>query len=195
MASMKSAMMGKVQTPDGELRHTDYYFFNGIDIPPGRKTSNEDEANVIYNHFKGKNVPLETVKEWILYQSPFPYHSRALAVLEKTNLLRVLDAPESRRKGTFAAYDMRLSPLNITNNWQLCFDISPDGRKCSLFDESKDFKISGIIPEEKSSKHYLEMTPKTKFDKSVHMQRPLTKMSYPYKTDSNQIRKKLFKID
>lgn len=128
--NMKSVMMSVVQTADGELRHTDYYALNGINIPFGRKTSNEEEKTEIYRHFQGCSATLFDVKRWILINSPFAFHSRALGLLEKERLLTVDSNGEARSSGNFRADKFHEG----LNNWQLTFNETPTERKetCSL---------------------------------------------------------------
>ena len=117
---MKSSMMSVVQTEDGELRHTDYYALNRIKIPFGRKTSNEEEKMEIYRYFQGRSARLLEVKRWILINSPFAFHSRALGLLEKEGLLTVNSNGDVRRSGNFRAND-----FSEGNNWQLSFHEFP----------------------------------------------------------------------
>ena len=118
---MKSSMVSVVQTEDGELRHTDYYALNGIKIPFGRKTSNEDEKTEIYRHFKDRSESLFEVKRWILVNSPFAFHSRALGLLEKEGLLHVDSSGDARRSGNFRANKFSEG----LNNWRLSFHEVP----------------------------------------------------------------------
>jgi len=130
--SMKDAMMINVQTSDGGLRHTDFYSLNDIAIPLGRKTTDEEEANTIYEKFNGTTVTLGKLKEWIVYKSPYTFHSRALGFLERNNKLKVTGAPDSRRRGNFQASTMESSPNKNSNSWELYF-ISSEETKSNLF--------------------------------------------------------------
>ena len=82
--NVKTAMQRNNQIT-GDLVFTDYFAFNGINIPTGRKTSNDQEAEIIYQALVRKCQPmlLGEVKRFIIEKSPFPYHARALRVLEK----------------------------------------------------------------------------------------------------------------
>ena len=74
----------------GESSFTDYYDLNGISIPPGRKTSDEQESDEIYEKYCDRgSVKLGELKRMILEETPFPYHSRALRYLEKQNRIQV----------------------------------------------------------------------------------------------------------
>ena len=121
MKNMKDAMMINCQTSEGGLRHTDYYFFNDIQVDLGRKTSDKEEAAKIFAKFKGKIVTLGKVKLWIVYKSPFTFHSRALGYLEKNMKLKVFGAPSNRRMGNFEAKILDPSPIFSSNNWKLQF--------------------------------------------------------------------------
>jgi len=119
--TMKDAMQPNVQTKDAGLRHTDYYSFNGINIPFGRKTSDEDEKEEIYKQFKGKEINLYELKHWILVKSPFTFHSRPLQQLESDGLLTVDTLGEQRRKGNFKATNFS----RWKNNWFVSFHQEP----------------------------------------------------------------------
>ena len=88
---MKDAMQKFTQKEEGEPRFTDFYSLNGIQIPFGRKTTNEEEAGEILKHFRGQTVPLYEVQRWILVDSPFTFHSRALKHLEDLEIISVSD--------------------------------------------------------------------------------------------------------
>ena len=121
MKNMKDAMMINCQTAEDGLRHTDYYFFNDIQVELGRKTSDEVEANEILAKFTGKIVTLGEVKLWIVYKSPFTFHSRALGLLEKNMKLYVTGAPHNRRRGNFDAKTLDPTQCFGSNNWMLQF--------------------------------------------------------------------------
>ena len=83
-------MMPNVQTKDGELRHTDFYSFQGIKIPFGRKTSVSEDSIEVYRNVKGKsNIKFFDIKQYILNKTPFTFHSRVLGLLEKERHLTV----------------------------------------------------------------------------------------------------------
>jgi hypothetical protein len=72
-----------------ELAFTDFYHNNNYPAPaPGRKTEVEEEADNIYLEFRGKqNVLLGKVKQFMIEETPYPFHARALRVLEKDGRL------------------------------------------------------------------------------------------------------------
>ena len=121
MKNMKDAMMINCQTSEDGLRHTDYYFFNDIQVELGRKTTYEEEANDIYSKFKGKTLTLAETKLWIIYKSPFTFHSRALGFLEKNMRLKVHGAPTNRRRGDFDSNTFDPTRMFGSNNWILEF--------------------------------------------------------------------------
>jgi hypothetical protein len=67
-----------------ELAFTDFYHYNNYPAPPlERKTEVEEEADNIYQEFRGQqNVLLGKVKQFVIEETPYPYHARALKVLE-----------------------------------------------------------------------------------------------------------------
>ena len=118
---MKDAMMINVQTSEGGLRHTDYYYFNDIEVELGRKTTNQEEANAIFSKFKGRKLTLAEVKLWIIYKSPYTFHSRALGLLEKNMTMKLHGAPIDRRKGDFDAKTLDPTLPFGSNKWTLEF--------------------------------------------------------------------------
>ena len=121
MKYMKDAMMINCQTSEDGLRHTDYYFVNDIQVKLGRKTTNEEEANAIYSKFKGRTLSLAETKLWIIYKSPFTFHSRALGFLEKNMKVKVHGAPMNRRMGDFDSKTLDPTRMFGSNNWTLEF--------------------------------------------------------------------------
>jgi hypothetical protein len=95
-----------------ELAFSDFFHFNGIVIPNGRKTTNEEEAETIYNHFQGQTVTLGEVKRWVIEETPYPYHARAIKVLENDKRL------------TVEPLDCDGRPMERSNK-KMCFEISP----------------------------------------------------------------------
>ena len=118
---MKDSMQPNVQTIEAGLRHTDYYSFNGIKIPFGRKTTDEEEKKEIYKFFRGKKIKLYKLKYWILVRSPFTFHSRPLQQLERERLLTVDTFGEPRRRMNFKATEF----TRQRNNWVVTFHLQP----------------------------------------------------------------------
>ena len=65
-----------------ELAFTDLFYFNDYPVQHGRKTSDEEEAETIYQHFHGQKVQLGEVKRFVIEETPYPFHSRAIRFLE-----------------------------------------------------------------------------------------------------------------
>ena len=72
-----------------ELAFTDFYHNNNYPAPaPGRKTDKKEEADNIFQEFHGQqNVLLGKVKQFVIEATPYPFHARALRVLEKDGRL------------------------------------------------------------------------------------------------------------
>ena len=125
---MKDAMQKFTQKEEGEPRFTDFYSLNGIQIPFGRKTTNVEEAREILKHFRGQTVPLYEVQRWILVDSPFTFHSRALKHLEDQGIISVSDEAVNilgrrrirNRRGNFLATSAELGKAD-TKLWKLSF--------------------------------------------------------------------------
>lgn len=84
----KTAMQ-KINQEPGDCFVSDHF---GESVQNGRKTKNEEEAEVIFKLLKDEPQPmaLGEVKRIILEETPFPYHARALRVLEKEGKLTVV---------------------------------------------------------------------------------------------------------
>ena len=119
--TMKDAMQPNVQTREGGLRHTDFYSFKGINIPFGRKTTDEEEKEEIYKYFKGQEISLYDLKYWILVHSPFTFHSRPLQQLEKERRLTVQTFGDPRSRNNFKATDFS----RPRNHWLVTFHNQP----------------------------------------------------------------------
>ncbi len=71
-----------------ELAFTDFYYHNGYPAPLKRKPEVEEEAYYIFQEFRGKqNVLLGKVKQFVIEETPYPYHANALRFLEKDGRL------------------------------------------------------------------------------------------------------------
>ncbi len=124
--------MQSVTQKGTQLAFTDFYPYNDIEIAEGRKTTDEEEADTIYNKFKGSKIKLGEVKRFVLEETPYPFHARALKVLEKDKRLNVgdLDAsgqPVKRRKGKFCfkvgptEFEDDTTDKEYGNHWCLTF--------------------------------------------------------------------------
>ena len=81
LQSLKFATQSLTQQ-GSELAFDDLVYHNDP-VQHGRKTSNEEEAETIYQHFHGQEVQLGEVKRFVIEETPYPFHSRAIRVLEK----------------------------------------------------------------------------------------------------------------
>jgi hypothetical protein len=108
----KRAMQKKTQQ-SSELAYSDYFDFRGITVPDGRKTTDEEEAETIFNHFIrfGQLVTLGEVKRFIIEETPYPYHANSLRYLEKSNKLTVENTDS-------------LGNLIERNRKEMCFKVS-----------------------------------------------------------------------
>lgn len=88
-----------------ELFFSDFHFKSGISWRP--KTSGKDEAEFIYNRWKGKNVSFGELKEWIILESPYQVHSAALRYLEKDGRLQILSTEYDRESDEVPKYERK----------------------------------------------------------------------------------------
>ena len=129
------------ETTSDELYFADFYFRPEIPWRPKKaKDLKEEEANCIYQHYRGKEVRFGDLKEWIIMETPYQFHSRALQLLEKRKLLVVVSTnyqikyrgPKYQRQkmafpkhvGTYKDdpdWDNRLM-IKYCNNWLLKFE-------------------------------------------------------------------------
>lgn len=116
-------VMQKFTQENGENRFTDYYSWNGIEVPLGRKTTNKDEAIQIWRKLQGQTLTLYDLQEWVLLKTPFPFHARALRVLEKQGCL-VVDTSQGdeRIKKSFRASSSEFCK-RATKLWKLTFGV------------------------------------------------------------------------
>ncbi len=101
MQSMKFGFQRHLQAMAIEMKDlafTDYYFYAGIDVELGRKADNNDEAQVVYDRFKGQQATLGQVRAFVLLSTPFPYHVGALRVLEQDGRIVSVDDRKSQQK-------------------------------------------------------------------------------------------------
>ncbi len=86
----KRAMQKKTQKI-AQLVYSDYFAFQNIIVPDGRKTTDEEEAETIFKHFIHFDQPvtLGEVKRFVIEETPYPYHTKSLRHLEKSKKLTV----------------------------------------------------------------------------------------------------------
>ena len=141
-------LLSKGETSSNELFFCDYYFDSAIPWRP--KSSKEEEAMYIYDHFKGITQTFGRVKEWIILKSPYQVHSRSFKYLEDEGYLDVVSFDYDReegvaeykrpRSGVFPSnvgikhntpdWDKRLhNPIRYCNGWELKFHEVKQERK------------------------------------------------------------------
>jgi hypothetical protein len=86
----KFAMQRKTQQ-GSELVYSDYFAFRKIIGPDGRKTTDEEEAETIFEHFIRFDQPvtLGEVKRFVIEETPYPYHANSLRYLEESENMTV----------------------------------------------------------------------------------------------------------
>ena len=69
-------------------------------------------AKQLQDHFRGREVELSKIEEFVLAETPFreTHYKRVLKALEFSNppSLNVVEGPKDRRRGTFPSPSMRL---------------------------------------------------------------------------------------
>ena len=129
------------ETTNDELFFADFYFRPETQWCPKKAADlKEEEANCIYQHYRGQEVRFGDLKEWVIMETPYQFHSRPLQLLEKRRLLVVVSTdyhinyrgPKYKRKnmafpghvGTYKDdpdWDIRLI-IKYCNNWLLKFE-------------------------------------------------------------------------
>ena len=141
-------LQSKGETSSNELFFCDYYFNPATPWRP--KSSTEEQAMCIYDHFKGTTEKFGKVKEWIILESPYQVQSRSFKYLEDEGYLDVASFDYDReegvaeykrpRSGVFPNnvgikhntpdWDKRLcNPIRYCNGWQLKFHEVKQERK------------------------------------------------------------------
>ena len=127
------------KTTTDELYFADFYFRPEIPWRP-KEAKDLKEANHIYQHYRGQEVRFGDLKEWIIMETPYQFHSRALRLLEWRILLVIVSTnyqikylcPKYKRKnmvfprhvGTYRDdpdWGNRLM-IKYCNNWLLKFE-------------------------------------------------------------------------
>ena len=110
------------------LCYTDFFYFNNFPVPQGHQTDKAVKADVIFEAFCGQTVLLGDVKRFIIKETTFPFHAKALRHLEKTGKMMEV-----------APLDKVRNPVDRINK-ELCYKISKnqevpdsDGNKISNF--------------------------------------------------------------
>ena len=96
-----------------EPAFSDYFSFRGIVVPEGRKTTESEEAQTIFDHFIRIEQPvtLGEVKRFIIEDTRYPYHANSLKYLEKEKRL------------TVESNDEFGNPI-VRNRKELCYKVS-----------------------------------------------------------------------
>lgn len=123
---MKYAMCTAKDT-NTKLSFTDSLF--NAECPTFHLATNvKEEADFIYDTWKGKTCKFGEMKEWILIYSPFQYHSGALRELEKEGKLTVETRGDERKRKALPPYvgvnndDIdHNSKRPYRNNWIITF--------------------------------------------------------------------------
>ena len=90
----------KPETTSDELYFADFYFRPETPWRPKEaKDLKEEEANCIYQHYRGQEVRFGDLKEWVIMETPYQFHSRALQLLEKKKFLKVISTDYIRYPG------------------------------------------------------------------------------------------------
>ena len=88
------------ETTSDELFFTDFHFNPERPwCPKKAEDLKEEEANYIYQHYRGQVVLFGDLKEWVLMETPYQFHSRALQHLENLHDLRVISTEYDRLPG------------------------------------------------------------------------------------------------
>ena len=167
-------LQSKGKTSTDELFFCDYYFDSAIPWSP--KSSAEEEAMLIYDHFKGTTQKFGKVKEWIILKSPYQVQSRSFKYLEDEGYLDVVsfvyDREEGvavykrKRSGVFPSdvgikhdtpdWDKRLiNPIRYCNGWELKFhEVKQERRNCI-----KNMKIMSLERKNSRKRKLVTETP------------------------------------
>ena len=90
----------KPETTSNELYFADFYFRPETPWRPKEaKDLKEEEANCIYQYYRGQEVRFGDLKEWVIMETPYQFHSRALQLLEKKKILKVISTDYIRYPG------------------------------------------------------------------------------------------------
>ena len=88
------------ETTTDELYFADFYFRPETPwCPKEAKDLKKEEANCIYQHYKGQVIKFGDLKEWVIMETPYQFHSRALQDLEKNKYLTVISTDYDRYPG------------------------------------------------------------------------------------------------
>ncbi len=120
MSMQRFVQRSPVDSPE-YLCYSDFYHHRGMDVGTGRKSTDEQEADVIYEHFKGQCVRLGDIKAFVLCKTPFPYHARAMRALEKKGKVKVEDFGERKGKEFKCKVPFSEHSRQEGNHWLITF--------------------------------------------------------------------------
>ena len=88
------------ETISDELYFADLYFQPDTPWRPRKaKELIEEEADCIYQHHKGRKIRFGELEEWVIMETPYQFHSKALTHLEKNCSLTVISTDYDRKPG------------------------------------------------------------------------------------------------
>ena len=88
------------ETISNELYFAEFYFRPDTPWPPRKANEQiEEEADFIYQHYKGQEVRFGELKEWVIMETPHKFHSDAFRNLEKNRSLTVISTDYDRTPG------------------------------------------------------------------------------------------------
>ena len=146
----KTAMQKQVQGKP-EDGFSDYYDLNNIKVKQGRKTTDEEEGEVIYKHFQGKIATLGEVETFVLEKTPFPYHARALSALKRCGKITNVDYGHDQREGKRCTFGANVH----SRLWKIRFASEEEWKKRNEEEEGR----KGVPPEKKGKKRAAEKNP------------------------------------
>ncbi len=120
MSMQRFVQRSPVDSPE-YLCYSDFYHHRGMDVGTGRMSTDEQEADVIYEHFKGQCVRLGDIKAFVLCKTPFPYHARAMRALEKKGKVKVEDFGERKGKEFKCKVPFSEHSRQEGNHWLITF--------------------------------------------------------------------------
>ena len=88
------------ETTTDELYFADFYFRPETPwCPKEAEHLYKEEACCIYQHYKGKEIRFGDLKEWVIMETPYQFHSKALKDLEENKYLTVISTDYDRYPG------------------------------------------------------------------------------------------------
>ena len=117
------------ELPEGiinEIGFSDYYFYQGIEIPFGKKLTEEEEADIYYQKLQGKkNIRLGIVKKLIIEETHLPYRAGPMKILENQGKIRNIKTNGEKRIDQKWCYQVSVTPYNhqtrFGNYWRMDF--------------------------------------------------------------------------